>query len=134
MSAASILVAESDAGFRTAICRALRTGGYTVGEACDGAQALYALRTRTSDLLITDIVMPSLDGFELISAAKREYGSLQIIAMSSPGRIAGLDLLGVAMTLGANETLAKPFTTHQLFEAVERLVGRPDQRVRLVSR
>jgi CheY-like chemotaxis protein len=61
-----ILVAEDDAEARELLLLSLADGDYDLLEAADGIEALHLLRTEHPDLLITDIVMPRMDGYELV--------------------------------------------------------------------
>jgi CheY-like chemotaxis protein len=122
MASVSILVVDDDAAIRAAMCRTLRLEGYLVDEAADGARALPLLETGTTDLLITDILMPNLDGLELISLVKQAHPELRILAMSGGGPFGHLDILNVASKLGADSTLTKPFSSEQLLAKVSVLV------------
>ncbi|MDB5431761.1 MAG: hypothetical protein JWP35_2877 [Caulobacter sp.] len=117
----SILLVDDDAPFRGAISRALRNAGYEVAEAIDGAQALSSLKARTPDILVSDIIMPNGDGIELISAVKRTFPTVRILAISGRGRLGSLDLLHMATMLGVDATLAKPFSPEQFLDVVRGL-------------
>jgi CheY-like chemotaxis protein len=71
------------------------------------------------DLMITDIFMPHMDGFETIQKMKQRHPALKIIAMSGGmPRSPTVDYLGMARLLGADKVLAKPFTLDQLAAAI----------------
>lgn len=115
-----ILVADDDATVRTLMKRVLMLRGYDVVDVADGRMALDVARTAAFDLVITDLVMPELEGLETISLLRREHPSLEILAVS--GAYGGA-FLHAAELLGARATLAKPFDADALIDAVERVLA-----------
>lgn len=97
--------------------------GHTVSYAADGAQAIATIATREFDLVITDIIMPFRDGFEVIGELKARGASARIIAMTGDGRSSKLGYLQIALKLGAHASIAKPFTIPQLVTLVSSLTG-----------
>ena len=76
------------------------------------------------DLVITDIIMPEMEGLEVIIGLRKEFPDLKIIGMSGGARLQPGDYLNLACALGANRTtLTKPFEREELLEAVRELVG-----------
>jgi DNA-binding NarL/FixJ family response regulator len=73
----------------------------------------------TFDAIITDIVMPIRDGFEVIGAAHHHQPAARIVAMSGGGRVSRDHYLDLAAHLGAHATLPKPFDAAQLNAAVQ---------------
>jgi len=67
MRAAKILLVEDESITRASMADVFRSDGYEVNEAADGAQALELFAKRQFDLIVTDFVMPRMDGFKLIS-------------------------------------------------------------------
>jgi CheY-like chemotaxis protein len=118
----SILVVEDDATVRGLIKRILMARGFSVHDVADGRVALDVALTGAFDLVITDLVMPEVEGLETIRLLKRERPSLEILAVS--GAYGGA-FLHAAELLGARATLAKPFDADTLLAAVERIVGSP---------
>ena len=116
---ATILVVDDDEAFRSVLRRTLVRAGYNVREAADGAAALKSLTDTTVELVITDIIMPNMEGIETIRALRRAYPHLSIIAMSGGGRMKPEGYLEVAKAFGAECILSKPFDNAQLFAAVE---------------
>jgi CheY-like chemotaxis protein len=116
----SILVADDDPVIRMLFRKTLTCAGYRVFVANDGVEALEQLRTAEFDLLITDLVMPNMEGLELIQTIRKEQPQLKIIAMS--GRFVGQFLL-TAELLGAQATLAKPIRSDVLLETVRRVMS-----------
>src|SRR5689334_17772053 len=80
-----ILVIDDDEGVREALRRQLERVGYRVRLATDGADGLANMRERAPDVVITDIIMPRLNGVEVIAAIRREFPSVRIIAISGGG-------------------------------------------------
>ena len=116
---ATILVIDDDESFRSMLRRTLQRAGYDVVEADEGAVGLRTLSGVSVDLVITDIIMPNMEGIETLRVLRRAYPDLKVIAMSGGGRIRADTYLDVAHTFGAFRTLAKPFDNAQLFSAVE---------------
>jgi CheY-like chemotaxis protein len=121
-SAKTILVVDDDATIRGLIRRVLSMRGFHVLDVADGRVALDLARTEDIDLVITDLVMPEIEGLETIRLLKRERPSLEILAVS--GAYGGAFLHAAAL-LGARSTLAKPFDADTLLAAVEGIVGAP---------
>jgi CheY-like chemotaxis protein len=120
---ASILVVEDDTSLREALCRALRGAGHTVEVAGDGARALRSLRGEQPELLVTDLMMPDGDGIELITAVKKDYPAVRILAISGRGFLGAVNLLNLAAMLGADATLPKPLVPEDLLETVAALTA-----------
>src|SRR3546814_19893747 len=79
---ASIIIAEDEAGVREFVARALAMDGHTITVAEDGLDALDRLGQARYDLLLTDIVMPGLDGIALALKAGAEWPEMRILLMS----------------------------------------------------
>jgi DNA-binding NtrC family response regulator len=118
-----ILIVDDDATLRRLLGQTLTEQGYEIQSADNGAVALRLLREQPVDLLITDIIMPDVEGLETIVTCRKEHPALKILAISGGGRLSAADYLPVARGLGATETLAKPFSVEQLLEIVQRLLG-----------
>lgn len=120
----SILVAEDDESVRTFVTRALELRGFEVTAAQDGLQALECLKDGSFDLLVTDIVMPGLDGIGLALKVTRDHPDLPVLLMTGYSaerqRAHNLDEL-------IAEVVVKPFTLKQICEAAEAALGlRPE--------
>lgn len=116
---ATILVVDDDEAFRSVLRRTLVRAGYDVLEAADGAAALKTLSGARVELVITDIIMPNMEGIETIRALRRTYPHLGIVAMSGGGRMKPEGYLEGATAFGAARILRKPFDNVELFAAVE---------------
>jgi CheY-like chemotaxis protein len=119
MNSLTILVVEDHAIMREVICEILEEAGHHVESAGDGIEAMQKLASTRYDLVVTDIVMPEMDGIELIGELRRRYPETRIIAMSGGGeRFPTHDGLVIAKRLGAGVTLNKPFGADEILSAV----------------
>jgi CheY-like chemotaxis protein len=90
-----------------------------IRRARDGSEGLKLFQNTKFDLVITDLVMPKMDGLEVIAAIRKMDQSVPILAITSSGSLAGQgDLLLLAKKVGANATLMKPFDREPLMEKV----------------
>src|SRR3954471_18006657 len=105
---ATIILADDDVALRAALARLLVLSGYKVLEADDGNGVLLHLTRELAALLITDMLMPGMEGAETISAVRRGYPGVKIIAISGGGLNPPMDYLSLARALGANATFVKP--------------------------
>ena len=112
-----ILVVDDDHMVLALIDHVLRRAGFSVSCAGNGRAALGACRTEMPELVLTDMIMPEMDGLEFIAAARREFPGLPVIAMSGGTPGAG-DRLERALEMGACATLLKPFSVEELLHAV----------------
>ena len=118
---ATILVAEDDADLRDVLTTSLTRNGHQVIAARDGAEALAAIERDHVDLLVLDLIMPNIDGFEVLSRLKEinKGATLPVIVVSGTDR--ALSELR-ALRLGANVYLTKPIEAAALTEEVTRLL------------
>ncbi|HUZ71847.1 MAG TPA: response regulator [Stellaceae bacterium] len=112
---ARILIAEDEASVSAFVQRALTHAGHDVIGVPDGLAAVAALATERFDLLLSDIVMPGLDGIALALKAGRDYPDMKILLMSGYAnerqRAHNLEAL-------AHHVIAKPFTLAEICNAV----------------
>ena len=113
-----ILVIDDEAMARTVMETVLKRAGHSVRCEKDGQAGLAAFMRETPDLVITDIIMPEKEGIETIRSIRKLDPSVPILAISGGGRAANTDFLPLAEKFGANGTLAKPFSTNALLNAV----------------
>ena len=85
-----LLVVDDEALVRTCLSDMLTRSGYTVRDASDGFSALAAIREEIPDLILSDLNMPGMSGFEFLSIVRRRFPSIRVIAMSSA--FSGVDL------------------------------------------
>lgn len=118
---ARVLVVDDESQMREVLGQALTRRGHTVDQAADGRQALQRLAEHQPDLVITDLVMPEMEGIETIQALRRKCPALPIIAISGGGRVDPENYLSMAGQIGANRTFAKPFSLEEILTAVREL-------------
>ena len=121
-----ILIAEDDTAVREFVSRALVNVRHEVVTAADGLQALQALENGSFDLLLSDIVMPELDGIALALKVSKDWPGLPILLIigcaAERQRAHNLDAL-------IHDVISKPFTLQQICEAAEKVLeGNPDQK------
>ncbi|MBI5691793.1 MAG: response regulator [Verrucomicrobia bacterium] len=104
-----ILLVDDDPFVRNSLLAVLQRAGCTVVAAENGKVALSLLAKQTFDWLVTDLVMPEMEGMELIRAVRLTHPQLRILAMSGGGRVAPCNYLPMARLLGAHRVLEKPF-------------------------
>lgn len=119
---ASILLVDDTPELRKTIERLLTGAGHAVTSAENGAAALRELDRATFDVIVTDIVMPDMEGLELIRKVRKTHASLPIIAMSGGGRGSTEDYLALAANFGAAKTLEKPFALEALKAAIDEVL------------
>lgn len=120
---ARILIIEDDPEFRDLLQRHLSARGYRVEVAEDGVAGGRALLADPPDLIISDIDMPFLDGFELLSLLKAEASTAAIPVILLSGR-GDSDTLVKAGGMGVADYMTKPVTRDQLLESVEACLAR----------
>lgn len=130
MSIGKVLVVEDDAPIRRGLVDSLRFAGYEVLEAADGAQGLdLALRTQP-ELVLLDVALPELDGFEVLQRVRSARPGLPVIMLTARGseedRVRGL-------RQGADDYVVKPFSTSELLARVEAVLRRSAERPQSVS-
>jgi len=119
---ARILLAEDDPAVREFVRRALAHSGHEVTAVDDGLAAIEALAGATFDLLITDIVMPGMDGIALALKVSKDQPNLPILMMTGYAaerqRAHNLEAL-------IHKVIAKPFTLRDICNAVAETLARP---------
>lgn len=126
LSEGSVLVVDDDANNRILIARNLKKRGYAVMEACDGIEALDLVRKTPFDLIICDIVMPGMDGVELLKHLKAEFGDrLPVIVISALDQV---DTVEQCLDLDAVDFISKPFEPYILLAKVRAIIRRKRSR------
>lgn len=115
-----ILLAEDDESMRRFLGRALERAGYEVRAFCDGAQAYECLRREPFTLLLTDIVMPEMDGIELARRASELDPDLKIMFITG---FAAVALHPETATPRDAKILSKPIHLRHLVDEVDRLLA-----------
>lgn len=113
---ARILVIDDMSATRTTVRRMLQRAGHEVVEAANGREGLKILRDNHVDLVVTDILMPEMEGLETIQEMVRMKSDLPIIAITASS---DTPFLKAALKFGAFAGLYKPFQQAELLQAVD---------------
>lgn len=117
-----VLVIDDDPVLLKSLANWFVDAGCNVMTAADGAVGLKKFAQVRPDLVVTDIIMPDREGVETIVAMKRQDTTVPIIAISGGGRIGPGEFLSLALRLGANAALAKPFRSKELLATAASLL------------
>ena len=120
---ARILLVDDNLDLITAVAELLCGASHAVTTAANGRKALELLEDNAYDLVITDIIMPEMEGIETIMNMRKKYPALKVVAMSGGGRISPEEYLVIARKLGVAQTLTKPFSGKELNEAVDKALS-----------
>jgi DNA-binding response OmpR family regulator len=119
-----LLIIEDELPMRTALCETLQAEGYKVRAAADGASGLERALSEEHDLILLDIMMPKLDGFEMCRELRRRGKKTPVLMLTAKGlvddRVQGLDA-------GADDYLVKPFAMRELLARVRALLRRSER-------
>jgi len=119
-----LLIIEDELPMRTALCETLQAEGYKVRAAADGVAGLERALSEEHDLILLDIMMPRLDGFELCRELRRRGRKTPVLMLTAKGliddRVQGLDA-------GADDYLVKPFSMRELLARVRALLRRAER-------
>jgi CheY-like chemotaxis protein len=129
----NILVIDDEPDVRDAVKRVLDRAGYSVRTVDNATDALVELKRVATDVVITDIIMPKIDGVQAIESIRKAFPSVRIIAISGGGNfgistyqptaITTTAYLASAEVAGAHLALTKPFESGDLIQAVEKVLG-----------
>jgi len=122
MSKGKILVVDDEIYIVHILDFSLGMEGYTVATALDGEQALEKARTEKPDLIVLDIMMPKLDGYEVCKAIKSNAATkgTPVILLSAKGRNVDQKM---GFDVGADDYITKPFSPRKLVERINQLLG-----------
>ncbi|GIK40566.1 MAG: DNA-binding response regulator [Chloroflexota bacterium] len=123
MKPATILVVDDEQSILNIVTAYLRAEGYTIHTASDGPSGLKAARTLKPDLLILDLMLPGMDGIELLTQLRREsdvYVILLTAKSEETDKVIGL-------SVGADDYLTKPFSARELVARVKAALRRYGQ-------
>jgi two-component system, NtrC family, response regulator PilR len=120
-SSVSVLIVDDEQMMRNLLEKILIREGYKILSAENGAEALEILQLQSVDIVISDIKMPRMNGFDLLKVLKEEHPDIGVIMMTAYG-----DTYTVkdALLLGADEYITKPFKSHEISLVVERAYWR----------
>jgi len=116
-----IMVVDDDPNIRELVCALLRNGGFDASEAADGREALQRMMAVNPDLVIVDLMMPNMDGYELCRKLRQYYENLPVLMLTAraelPSKVKGFES-------GADDYLTKPFEGDELLLRVRALLRR----------
>ncbi|MES2951228.1 MAG: protein kinase [Pseudomonadota bacterium] len=118
-----ILVVDDEAGIRDNLVRLLRLEGFDVVEANDGRAGLDMARREVPDLVLSDVMMPELDGYGFLEALRADSATASIPFIFLTARTDRMDRRQ-GMNLGADDYLGKPFTRDEVLDAVSARIKR----------
>lgn len=116
-----ILVAEDNADMRELFCTVLTRHGYHAIPAADGEEALEKMEKEYVDLIIADIMMPRMDGYELIRTVRGANYTLPVLIVTAKGQFEDLHK---AFRVGVDDYMVKPVNVNELVLRVEALLRR----------
>ncbi len=119
---ANVLVVDDERFVRDLLEKVLRRRGHAVTVAADAAEALRLVGEQRFDVMLTDVVMPGMDGFELLRRVKGLAPALKVIVLTGYARRQSISDF---LLYGADDYLSKPFQVHELVAAVDRATGTP---------
>ena len=116
-----VLLVEDDPSIREVATLGLERAGFRVTASGDGRDGLLRFRQGSFDLVVLDVMLPSLDGFEVCREIRRE-SRVPVIVLSARG---DLHDIVVGLELGADDYVTKPFELPELLGKIEGIIGRP---------
>ena len=123
MSHHRILVIEDDNFVQNMLKQTFERAGYDVATAANGRIGIKLYRDNPFDVVVTDLIMPDMEGIETITNLRKSHPEVKIIAISGGGRNRPDDYLHLAEKLGAARTFSKPVDRQELLDAVQQLVS-----------
>jgi two-component system alkaline phosphatase synthesis response regulator PhoP len=120
--AKTILIVDDEEYIVTSLEYVMKSAGFDVVVAYDGDEAIDKVTSTVPDLLITDIMMPKLNGFDLCEKIRANplWKSIRIIILTAKGRDSEREK---GLSLGADDYMTKPFSTRELLKRVKELLG-----------
>ncbi len=118
-----LLVVDDESSVRNLLCEGLQRQGYRVTAAEDGREAIEKIKKGKFDLVITDVMMPSMNGIEMLEAIKGLHPTLEVILTSGNGQI---ETAVSAMKKGAYDFVKKPLHMEELYALVEKALQKTE--------
>jgi len=119
-----LLVVDDEPEINKLVARIFEKRGYRVTTALDGAEALASVKRDRPDLIMLDLNLPKIDGWEVCRQLKSDPATKAIPIIMLTAAHANVDDAHIGLGLGADEYVAKPFVKAVLLHNVERLLGR----------
>ncbi len=120
MSAPTVLVVDDDQELREMLVRYLRAEGFAVIEAADGDTALIRAEEADPDLVVLDVALPKVDGFEVLRRLRARSGVYVIMLTAKAEEVDRV----VGLTLGADDYVTKPFSPRELVARIRAVLRR----------
>ena len=127
-----ILIVDDEEDVRIALKQVLERAGYEVSVAATGNEGLDLMKLEAADLVITDVIMPGIDGITTAQKIREKYRDTRIIVISGGGKaapdpyepdaISTRSYLASASSAGADRTLTKPFDRNEILRVVRSLL------------
>ena len=118
---ATILVVDDEDGLRDMLCDALRIADFTAMEASDGREALKILETQPIDLVVADVNMPVMDGFEMLAELRKSNQTMPVILLTAQSE---RNDVTKGLHLGADDYVKKPFGLEELLLRIQAVLRR----------
>ncbi|MDI6687069.1 MAG: response regulator [Desulfobacterales bacterium] len=118
-----ILIADDEKAIRILLAMALKTYDYEVDIVENGLEAINNIHKRYYDLIITDYMMPEMDGLELTKRIRSEYPSIPILIISANGSVHDL------LKSGATACISKPFNILEIQNKIKTMLNRNSERI-----
>lgn len=117
-----VLIVDDEPNIAISVDFLMRREGFEVLVAHDGEEGLALIRSDRPDLVVLDIMMPKLDGFEVCKAVRADptLAGMRIVMLTAKGRAAEIEK---GLSLGADAYIPKPFSTRELVAKVKELLG-----------
>ncbi|NOZ76802.1 MAG: sigma-54-dependent Fis family transcriptional regulator, partial [Euryarchaeota archaeon] len=115
----SILIVDDEEAIRMSLSVLLRREGYEVDEAASGEEALEKIATNKYDIIISDIMMPDLDGITLLKKVKEHDRRIDVIMITA---YANMDRAIESLRYGASDFIQKPYKNQDMLDAVKRVM------------
>ncbi len=120
----AVLLVDDDRECREMYARFLREAGFDVAEAHNGNQALSKAAEHTPSIVVTDLALPGLDGYQLTRKLRQQSLTEQVPLIAITGYGGFMDDTGRALAAGCDAVLTKPCLPDRLLEEIERLLTR----------
>jgi DNA-binding response OmpR family regulator len=121
MTMFQILIAEDDAQLRQMFCRVLQRSGFTPIPAADGQEALEILEREVVDLIVSDIMMPRVDGYELVQALRESGIQIPVLMITAKDRFQDMQM---GFLSGTDDFMVKPVNVNEMVLRINALLRR----------
>ena len=118
-----VLVVDDDPAIRELIASTLAEHGFLTRRACDARETIYLMQRETADVVLLDVHLPDISGYQVCRRLRDDYGDAIGIILISGERMESMDRVA-GMLLGADDYLVKPFVLDELLARVQRLARR----------